>query len=200
MGGQRHAQAVLRPGKRPGTDLQEAGWAPGPVWTGAGNLAPHQGSIPGPSSPQRLAIPSALRTLKVLVSNRICQNAVYETNCTQFVLSWCVTYSDTRKKLNRRVRNGNLPVFPYCQLSCVILSGAQCPFSDLSHFFILHLSLRNFFVFRLDTQNGNVYSCHQSFRSVQWCCVFVCFVFCVFHIFHSLHYDSVVTLSLNKCT
>jgi hypothetical protein len=30
---------------------QEAGWAPGPVWTGAENLAPHRDSIPGPSSP-----------------------------------------------------------------------------------------------------------------------------------------------------
>ena len=39
----------------PGKDLihivQEAGWAPGPVWTGAENLALHWDSIPGPSSP-----------------------------------------------------------------------------------------------------------------------------------------------------
>ena len=33
--------------------LQEAGWAPGPVWTGAENLAPHRDSIPGPSSPNQ---------------------------------------------------------------------------------------------------------------------------------------------------
>ena len=31
--------------------VQEAGWATGPVWTGAENLAPHRESIPGPSSP-----------------------------------------------------------------------------------------------------------------------------------------------------
>jgi hypothetical protein len=30
--------------------VQEAGWAPGPVWTGAENLAHHRDSIPGPSS------------------------------------------------------------------------------------------------------------------------------------------------------
>jgi hypothetical protein len=30
---------------------QEAGWASGPVWTCAKNLAPHRDSIPGPSSP-----------------------------------------------------------------------------------------------------------------------------------------------------
>ena len=44
-----------RPFFTPGTDpvpiVQEAGWAPGPVLTGAENLAPHRDSIPGPSSP-----------------------------------------------------------------------------------------------------------------------------------------------------
>jgi hypothetical protein len=39
------------PGKDPVPIVQEAGWAPGPVWTGAENLAPHRDSIPGPSSP-----------------------------------------------------------------------------------------------------------------------------------------------------
>jgi len=38
-------------GKDPVPILQKAGWAPGPVWTCAENLAPHQDSIPGPSSP-----------------------------------------------------------------------------------------------------------------------------------------------------
>jgi len=37
--------SAARPGRtvhpeRPGTHLQEAGWAPGPVWTGAENLVP----------------------------------------------------------------------------------------------------------------------------------------------------------------
>ena len=31
--------------------VQEAGWATGPVWIGAENLAPHRDLIPGPSSP-----------------------------------------------------------------------------------------------------------------------------------------------------
>jgi hypothetical protein len=30
------------PGKDPVPLVQEAGWAPGPVWTGAENLAPHR--------------------------------------------------------------------------------------------------------------------------------------------------------------
>ena len=30
--------------------VQEAGWAPGPVWTGVENVGTHRDSIPGPSS------------------------------------------------------------------------------------------------------------------------------------------------------
>jgi len=37
--GQRHAPAALCPGKDPVPIVQEAVWAPGPVWTGAENLA-----------------------------------------------------------------------------------------------------------------------------------------------------------------
>ena len=40
VGGQRHAPAALPPGKDPVPIEWEAGWAPGPVWTGAENLAP----------------------------------------------------------------------------------------------------------------------------------------------------------------
>jgi len=35
-----HAPATLYPGKNPVPIVQEAGWAPGPVWIGAENLAP----------------------------------------------------------------------------------------------------------------------------------------------------------------
>jgi len=37
--GQRHAPAALYPEKDLVPIVQEAGWAPGPVWTGAENLA-----------------------------------------------------------------------------------------------------------------------------------------------------------------
>ena len=39
------------PRKDPITLVQEAGWAPGPIWTGAEKLVPHRDSIPGPSNP-----------------------------------------------------------------------------------------------------------------------------------------------------
>jgi hypothetical protein len=38
VGEGRHAPAVLYPGKEPVSIVQEAGWAPGPVWTGRENL------------------------------------------------------------------------------------------------------------------------------------------------------------------
>ena len=38
--GQPHASAASTPGKDPVPIVQEAGWAPGPVWTGAENLVP----------------------------------------------------------------------------------------------------------------------------------------------------------------
>jgi len=42
------------PGKDPVHMVQEAGWAPGPVWTGAENLAPKRDSVPGPSNSQQV--------------------------------------------------------------------------------------------------------------------------------------------------
>jgi hypothetical protein len=39
VGGQRHAPAAFTPGKDPVPILREAGWARGPVWISAENLA-----------------------------------------------------------------------------------------------------------------------------------------------------------------
>ena len=40
VSGQRHAPAALYPRENPVPVVQGAGWAPGPVWAGAENLAP----------------------------------------------------------------------------------------------------------------------------------------------------------------
>jgi len=45
VSGQQHVPAALYPGEDPVPILQEAGWAPGQVWTG-GKFRPHQDSIP----------------------------------------------------------------------------------------------------------------------------------------------------------
>ena len=51
VGGQSHAPADLPPWKDPVPFVQEAGWAPGPVWTGAESLAPTR--IRSPDRPAR---------------------------------------------------------------------------------------------------------------------------------------------------
>ena len=51
---------LFTPGKDPVPIVQEAGWAPGPVWTGAENLTPHRDSIPGLFSLQPVAITTTL--------------------------------------------------------------------------------------------------------------------------------------------
>ena len=59
-GGQSHAPAASTPGKDLVPIVQEAGWAPGPVWTGAENLPPT--GIRSPDRPARssVAIPTEL--------------------------------------------------------------------------------------------------------------------------------------------
>ena len=47
------------PGKDPIPILQEAGWAPGPVWTG-GKSRPHRDSIPARQARSSVAIPTEL--------------------------------------------------------------------------------------------------------------------------------------------
>ena len=47
------------PGKDPVPILQEAGWAPGPVWTG-GKSRPHRDSIPDRAARSSVAIPTEI--------------------------------------------------------------------------------------------------------------------------------------------
>ena len=51
LGGESHAPAALPPRNRPGTNVQEDGWTPGPVWRDTENLAPT--GIRDPDSPAR---------------------------------------------------------------------------------------------------------------------------------------------------
>ena len=46
------SRPLFTPGKDPVPILQEAGWAPGPVWTGAEDLAPT--GIRSPDRPARI--------------------------------------------------------------------------------------------------------------------------------------------------
>jgi len=52
LGGQPHAPAASTPGKDHVPIVQEAGWTPGPVWTG-GKSRPHRDSIPDRAAPSQ---------------------------------------------------------------------------------------------------------------------------------------------------
>ena len=57
---------LFTPGKTPVPIAQEDGWAPGPVWQGAENLAPHRDSIPARSqSLYRLSYPAHKQALAI---------------------------------------------------------------------------------------------------------------------------------------
>ena len=63
VGGKRHVPVSVppfHPERDPLPLVQRAGWVPGPVWTGVESLAPHRHAIPGPSSPQRVAVQTAV--------------------------------------------------------------------------------------------------------------------------------------------
>jgi len=59
VGGQPHAPAASIPGKDPVPIVQEAGWAPGPVWTG-GKSRPHRDFISDRPVRSLVAIPTEL--------------------------------------------------------------------------------------------------------------------------------------------
>ena len=59
VSGQQHAPAALYPGKDSGPILQEAGWAPGPVWTDGKSL-PCRDSILDHPALSSVAIPTEL--------------------------------------------------------------------------------------------------------------------------------------------
>ena len=62
------------PGKDPVPILQEAGWAPGPVWTG-GKSRPHRDSIPDRPARSSVAIPTELPYFFIMNSNTVFPSA-----------------------------------------------------------------------------------------------------------------------------
>jgi hypothetical protein len=60
----------LYPGKDPVPTVQEAGWAPGPVWTGAENLAPTEIRSPDRLTPQSSVTTNVERHCFILIPVR----------------------------------------------------------------------------------------------------------------------------------
>ena len=63
--GQHHAAAALPPQKDQVPIVQEAGWAPGPFWTGGKNLAPT--GIRSPDRPTRTSVALPTELLRPLI-------------------------------------------------------------------------------------------------------------------------------------
>ena len=73
--GQRHTPAAFYPGKDPVPIVQEAGYVPGPVWTGAENLA-----LAGIRSPDGPACSQSLYRLRYPAHDGGCTSAkLYST-------------------------------------------------------------------------------------------------------------------------
>ena len=91
MRGQRHVPAAFNPGKDPVHIVQEAGWVPGPVWTGAENLAPT-----GIRSPDRPARSQSLNRLRypahncIYIVQFILDNIVDVYSVYEFIVKYCV--------------------------------------------------------------------------------------------------------------
>ena len=96
VGGQCHDPAVFTPGKDPVPIVQKAGWAPGPVWTGAEYLAPT-----GFRSTDRL-------------SGRCTDRAVpaHPPYRTEIKCVW--VYAFLRLYDDSRIRRGELLIIPRC--------------------------------------------------------------------------------------
>jgi len=58
------ARPLFTPGKDPVVIVQEAGWAPGPVWTGEGKISP---PLPGIRSPDCPKLYKGIAYLYILV-------------------------------------------------------------------------------------------------------------------------------------
>jgi hypothetical protein len=86
---------LFTPEKDPVPIVQEAGWAPRPVWTGAENLTPYRDSIPQPSSPQPVATPTTLPgplSTVVVNNSKIFRQVAYKnflTSLTPLITTVC---------------------------------------------------------------------------------------------------------------
>ena len=101
--GQRHAPAALYPGKYPVPFVQEAGWSPGPVWTGSENLA-----YTGIRSPDCPARSQSLYRLRY-PAHELTKGTCYFI-CGVFRENYIVTYP-----VNNLLPCSNEPKVPYSE-------------------------------------------------------------------------------------
>ena len=95
VGGQPHAPAASTARKDPVPIVQEAGWAPEPVWTD-GKSRPHRDSIPDRPARSSVAIPtelpgqvSRLQAVYIYISSRLtyCLRGVFNNDLSAAMLN-----------------------------------------------------------------------------------------------------------------
>ena len=109
-------------GKEPVHILQEAGWAPGPVWTG-GKSRPHRYSIPDPPARSSVAIPTELpgtRNLHILVlfTYRLAHFMLRSCNFAA-ITGWVCIQSNVINSLNLKI-NPSRPLLVF--FGCFIVT------------------------------------------------------------------------------
>ena len=87
VGGQRHALAALPPGK-PGTNCIRGWVGPRTGLDGWGKSCPHRDSIPRPSSPYRVAIPTELSLPTYTSLTQLLNHKIKQISITMWKKRW----------------------------------------------------------------------------------------------------------------
>ena len=127
--------STLRPHFTPGKDavpiVQEAGWAPGPAWTG-GKSRPHRDSIPDRPARSSVAIPTELpgpHTYKQCLHTKHTPESTHYLR-TRFTLSGCAVDIESNAKENCLYgRQAVCSALLYC---------ANCPSRCVLAYFLVH--------------------------------------------------------------
>ena len=146
---------LFTPGKDPVPIVQEAGWSPGPVWTGAENLAPTR-----IRSPDRPARSQSLYRLSYPAHNWNQRQYLNYGNCSlSWLNNWCVLGVSGRQE-------DRIPVKIYRHLDNLSWQGAwfEIRYSALDDWLTVHRSVA-LVDFQLDAQNSYLFT-HNTFIKI----------------------------------
>ena len=121
MRGQRHASTTLYSRERHGTHCTGRWVGPGPVWTGAENLAPHRDSIPDrPARSQSLPAPHVLLG-RTNIFNPLTPNDDYSGRTAPLTSKRCILYIYSTYVSTEYFKHGIYsPFFPLQNAVCFI--------------------------------------------------------------------------------
>jgi len=163
VGGQRHAPSALPMGERPCTDLGRARFVPGPVWTGAENLAPTGIRSPDRSarrqSQYRLSYPGDWTCLFQL--SYTCKRGRNFTTALQMAqLSFGAVFIFLHLQFSNKIRiYAQWKLLSVCRQKHMVVCCASSSMYWRPH---------NSFSFLFFQRNRDVKICHSNIRTVAW--------------------------------